>query len=332
MMLKSRAITDTSLLKHLQETFRHISKDDVRWHATDNKGNTWLHQAAISLKPKSIAWLMQENLALLDRRNDAGETPLEALECQLEHGRTKLRRIGLTIDISDQFKGFDEDSVACLIHLRGLNKLSETERQCLKYGCTCGKCVNGFLSPRMAYAIRGQAEELEDVLGESGDEFLGSMLDFGEDESLQYVPRAVRQNMKTNKSMRQGFASLFGYFAACVKRGFPLILPNEENISEGLLKASEWPPHSKNYLQRGGTIYAVGSYVFQKTMDEDEIAGDGDPIAGFDDFLRFDKNQMEDIGGLRAELDSLPTCRNDLEYGFVSAMCGYKRVSRVPYT
>jgi hypothetical protein len=30
----------------------------------------------------------------------------------------------------------------------------------------------------------------------------------------------------------------------------------------------------------------------------------------------------------QTKLAELPECRNDLEYGFVSGMCGYRRVSR----
>lgn len=35
--------------------------------------------------------------------------------------------------------------------------------------------------------------------------------------------------------------------------------------------------------------------------------------------------QMKDIGGLKTEPASLPECMYGFEYGFVSALCGYKR-------
>jgi hypothetical protein len=50
------------------------------------------------------------------------------------------------------------------------------------------------------------------------------------------------------------------------------------------------------------------------------MAMNADAIAGFG--LR----RLDTV--LQARLAELPECRIDLEYGFVSGMCGYRRVSR----
>lgn len=49
---------------------------------------------------------------------------------------------------------------------------------------------------------------------------------------------------------------------------------------------------------------------FQLAMDQDEFAGDGEHHNVFSD-----------------KIEALPECRNDHEFGFVSGMCGYARIS-----
>lgn len=46
-------------------------------------------------------------------------------------------------------------------------------------------------------------------------------------------------------------------------------------------------------------------------MEEDEWTGDGE----------YQKTFSEDIA-------NLPECRNDREFGYVSGMCGYRRISQ----
>ena len=95
-------------------------------------------------------------------RNHAGETALEALEFHLESERTKRESYFSTriYHVSDLFKGFDEQSVMCLIKLKSLVDVTGSEKIRLKYGCTCGECLSGFLSRRMRLAIQYQARDL----------------------------------------------------------------------------------------------------------------------------------------------------------------------------
>ena len=39
--------------------------------------------------------------------------------------------------------------------------------------------------------------------------------------------------------------------------------------------AKEWPPATKNFLQRGGSVASVGSMIFEAAMSQDELSGDG---------------------------------------------------------
>ena len=128
------------------------------------------------------------------------------------------------------------------------------------------------------------------------------------EEELKFDQDNVRENLKTNKSMDQGFANICLHFATCIQKDNIWGVPTEANVLLALQNANEWPPASKNFLQRGGTVYSVGSMLFEAAMHQDWLAGDG----GF-------------LEAYRDEILKLPRCRNDHEFGFVSAMCGYKR-------
>lgn len=52
------------------------------------------------------------------------------------------------------------------------------------------------------------------------------------------------------------------------------------NILERAMSAREWPPVTRNYLDHGGTIEAVGSALFKKAMDQSRWAGDGHYLMG----------------------------------------------------
>lgn len=52
---------------------------------------------------------------LLQQRNVEGETPLDALLINLEDSRTTRRFNALTKDVSDQFAGFSNIAVDCII-------------------------------------------------------------------------------------------------------------------------------------------------------------------------------------------------------------------------
>jgi hypothetical protein len=88
--------------------------------------------------------------------------------------------------------------------------------------------------------------------------------------------------------------------------------PSEVNVLAALRDANEWPPATRSFLQRGGSIASVESMIFECAMNNDEWAGDGN---------------LEELFG--REIAELPECRNDREFGFMSGMCGYKRVSRI---
>jgi len=60
---------------------------------------------------------------------------------------------GKAVENSDNFKGYSNSDVQKLLSLRGITAPTEDEANQAKHGCTCGLCLGGFISPRMAYIL-----------------------------------------------------------------------------------------------------------------------------------------------------------------------------------
>lgn len=330
--VKAEEIVD--LLRRLQETLPEGGHEDQLWQMVDQDGDTVLHVAAMCSKPELVKFVLSKASHLAAVRNKEGYTPAEALRSLLERRRVKVSSNGFRDwAMSDKFRGFDAPSVECLAILENVNFsdlstlstrdieaiASATDEQVrtappelaiagvretlrLRCGCTCGSCVGGFLSPRMNFVLQCVATVEYDMLGDemhlAGPEWVDS-----NDYLLEGLPAHVRENLKTNKSMREGFTNLWDHFAECLWRR---MLPSEQVIIELALGRGEWPPVTRNFLERGGTVASVVNTVFETARNEDEWAGTGQHRQAFND-----------------KIDALPECRNDHEFGFVSSMCGF---------
>jgi GNAT superfamily N-acetyltransferase len=313
--------------------------EDGQWKATDQDGNTLLHIASVSSKPELVSFLLSRVPYLTAARNKEGYTALEALRDHLERQRTRQSDGHRSCVISDEFKGFSASSITCLALLENtavfdLSSLSPRDIEAVssatdeqirrapqvdvasirktlryKYSCTCGQCIGGFLSPRMKLVLVAVSEMESDTMDLFIDETGPGWVDFHED-CLTHLPESVRDNLKTNRSMRRGFVNMLSHFAKCLQQGR---MPTEGEVLDYYRShESEWPPVTRNYLQRGGSVAAVANMIFEKAMERDEWAGDG--------------HHRELFG---EEIDELVVCRNDHEFGFVAGMCGYKRVRPV---
>lgn len=74
------------------------------------RGNNILHVAAIGIKPKILGFLTCMHPEMMKQRNDLGQTPLEALQSEMEAWRQSRVGVGGT----DQFRGFPSPMAACL--------------------------------------------------------------------------------------------------------------------------------------------------------------------------------------------------------------------------
>jgi GNAT superfamily N-acetyltransferase len=301
----------------LHDCMQQKGPGDACWTSKDKDGNNVLHLAASASDIKCVEWIMAQDFGtkLLQARNNRGETPFERLQFKLEVLRTRKSVNLLTLSISDRFNGHSDSAVHCLVLLQGLGSLESllgtaTIMQ-MAGGCSCGQCVGGFLSPRMSHALQCEAEMANDDLDEQIAECAGPEWVEFNTPHLAYLPSRVRDNLETNKSMRQGFVNLCRHIAICLQEAQP---PTVANVMAAAHAAREWPPFTRNYLERGGTVEAVFLGICREAIGRDECTGDGEHMEVFGEAIAM-----------------LPECRNDHEFGYVSGMCGYRRISQRPH-
>ena len=300
------ALPDTQCMNFFKARLTAQSVDDPEWNKLDHARNNVLHVASCLSKPLTSRWLIEH----IDRdnklrlaRNLEGYTPLEALQAQLEASRISTDHKLMTICISDRFRGYLPQTVACLGVLQGLPDLSGDRALRLKYGCTCGECLLGFVSPRMKFVLLAEAEMTHDML--SSEVMEDFWCDWNE-HNTTYIASALKQNFRTNKSLRKGFANMFDHIASCLRQK---TIPTEENVLNAWRHASEWPPVTRNFLEKGGKVENALRAVFDNARDQDYKAGDGTIMEIFaEDILK------------------LPECRNDHEFGFVALACGLEEI------
>lgn len=118
------------------------------------------------------------------------------------------------LNISDRFEGNSEAAMSCLSLLFGQNTLG-LNKACLRYGCTCSDCVGGFISARMRSSLTFQGELTYDLMQEGIDD--GRFWVEDNDYIIVHLDSNVRQNLKSNKSLRRGFVNIFRIAVECLK-------------------------------------------------------------------------------------------------------------------
>ena len=279
------------------------------WLSVDGHGNNILHVLAREYKSEALTWILSLPFAdsLRSVRNLEGETPLEALETQIESDRS-FREVALArVVMADNYSGLTPNQLQCLVSLKRMENPSHDELRRLCFGCTCGLCLGGFLSPRVAFALQCQGDLYHDMLNDDLDLNPKNWCDDW-DQMLQHLAPRVKFNLRTNKSMRQGFTNLFWFIAPTLQAKR---LPTSENILHLQAASNEWPPVTRNYLERGGTVHAVLQACFDRAIDQAQYLGDGTHEETF-----------------QSEIDALPVCRNDREFVFARRQC--RRLEGLP--
>lgn len=78
---------------------------------------------------------------------------LEAFEAEIDEKRVKLVIFNEVGHRSDDFPGYPDAVVEKLIALHNITSPTQDQKMRFKYGCTCGKCIGGLLSPRMQLSV-----------------------------------------------------------------------------------------------------------------------------------------------------------------------------------
>lgn len=265
---------DTECVEYYQA---FSTNDGSEWARVDHRKENVLHVAARRRNSESVKWLMEksgrgEELALA--RNISGYTPLETLQDLLETARTQTDLMGMRINISDEFCGFPSVALSCLSSLLRLDIQSMTSTQLLrlKYGCTCGNCLGGFISPHMKSLLAQQAELIYDELCDTLQD--ASERDFDIHRyAARYVKPDIQRAFQRDESIWEGYVDLFSAVASCL--GTSNVVPTSKNIFSEL-------PRDANlkYIELNGTREGKVEPVLQVLTDEakagSSMAGNGD--------------------------------------------------------
>ncbi|KAG8528565.1 uncharacterized protein KY384_006737 [Bacidia gigantensis] len=301
---------DDHLLGILRDRLQEVPGDHPIWVAKDNHGNNIMHIAA-HRRPRSLAFLFDLDQAhhLETARNLEGETPLEFALARVEKTRLCKEYMDMAMEASNDFDGLTYAEHECVLKLMHITNPRQHLSEQIRFGCTCAECIEGFISPRMAEALRTQAALIFDLLrSESG----ADIEDEGDrwlrlnDHFLRYIPSPLHARLRTSYTLRQGYTHAFLFIRDLLgeKR-----FPSFHEVAERAEKQTS--QHTKMFLQQGGGVASVIFTCIDKAVEEDEYLGDGSYYDCFGDTV-----------------DALKPCRNDHEFGFVRRQyCKHERIT-----
>lgn len=193
-----------------------------------------------------------------------------------------------------------------------------------KWGCTCGACLGGYMSPRMCFRINrkshcvvmadlfnlwcrlDQGALMMDMMEQNMDTFrrgkpLGDPNSLF-DNSSDYLPRQFRSSMY--KTFYKGYQALFN--AIYVMTHKPIIPLTVANLASFVVGSSD----VSFYLNKGGRYeYALDAVT--SVAREQSCLGDGT----FEELY-------EDEAEVGTKYTGLPRCANDLEFELVRRLVG----------
>ncbi|KAK4450586.1 hypothetical protein QBC34DRAFT_461218 [Podospora aff. communis PSN243] len=172
----------------------------------------------------------------------------------------------------------------------------------LKYGCTCGKCILGYLSPRIAFAlsetakveIRKMREDDHDGENEQGEEGQRKKDNWRKVLLLECVSECLQPSEKSSHKTVPSPANLRWKAFGLGPDGYYLNSVCDSFIKDLLLRLFR-------YVESGMTDLDSDPAAEEEERDEDPAA--------------------EEEERIWREVKALPPCRNDTEVGFVKSRC-----------
>ncbi|RPD65375.1 hypothetical protein L226DRAFT_480019 [Lentinus tigrinus ALCF2SS1-7] len=279
----------------------------------DEEGNTALHVAAASHNLAAVQALLAlplesgilEDLTLRDNKN--GFTPLEA--CDREMRRSK--------EFAQTLLGTWSGHPAHALRTQYVLKCASGENlgiseddyvETRRWGCTCGACTDGWLSPRMRYRLLWSAQIGADnmmvaTMGLTRGSGVPSYA-----PGIDYLPEDV-QETRITKTFYGGYEAVVRAIADVLERpGLPG-LPLPENVrSVQRLQMFDFVD------RRGGKMEYALDYVVHGAMEQSPL---GDST--FDDLQQecADEGSEESL----TYMEMVP-CANDLDFSRVAERLG----------
>jgi hypothetical protein len=181
--------------------------DSIR--SQDDAGLTPIHMAASSFNLHAIRTLLDMGVSdqLQSRHNSEGTTPLENSEISLLSDR-QIRNTFRIRPLSDAEGAEQKIKLLCVATMKRAMGLTEMNQitdegyaEQRKWGCTCGSCAGGFLSPRMIFRLGGKTSfvihqswtstqtHLSQDIAESAAQQLSQTLDYEKFQPGQPLPK-----------------------------------------------------------------------------------------------------------------------------------------------
>jgi len=298
---------------------------DSAWQRVDRSGNNVLHITASLGKHRTVQWLMQnidglEKLSLA--HNCIGYTPLELLQAQLEISRVQKVPMHLhwgEAYVADSFTGFPSADIACIASLYHTHHLTRDEFLQAKYGCTCGLCLEGYLSPRMRITLATVSAIFRTHFSDHEtngiawlERHMPCLADIGSAVRPYVFAKgaqfSIASQLPTDALLRKAVIFILRVIWNALRGN---TIPNDVyfgKVSSGLAKEkTEEAKAVRHFLSKGGKFENVFKMIIKFARK-------------FDAKL----NNKTEYQHVIWEADGQPVCRNDLEYGMVAKAMGIR--------
>eukprot|EP01113_Clastostelium_recurvatum_P008602 TRINITY_DN14085_c0_g1_i1.p1 TRINITY_DN14085_c0_g1~~TRINITY_DN14085_c0_g1_i1.p1 ORF type:complete len:615 (+),score=101.38 TRINITY_DN14085_c0_g1_i1:68-1846(+) len=276
-------------------------------HTRDWAGHTLLHIAAVTGKVQAV----RELLAVggpqdLTATTTQGLTPLEQLRAELADTRQFFDAM---VDIP--WTGYEKEKCIILLELcRAMGKPvppvvpGAEPWTALKWGCTCGQCSGGWLSPQMRYRLKVCAEVASDMVREEADELPSHEPAHDLMQPMtECIPLPIRQ-AGVYPSYLKGLAIIFSAITYSLEADSA---PSVETIKSSIPHARFYSAqHVQYYFSHGGLVEHALQGIISHSFEE---GPHGD-------------NSFVDVPEFKSDLDALPTCENDDGHAQVWALLG----------
>ncbi|TFK87190.1 hypothetical protein K466DRAFT_575948 [Polyporus arcularius HHB13444] len=295
-------IPTPDVVKRIQDAFKQ-KPSLVR--EKEEHGFAPLHVAAMcqnSLAVKALLELPPQSGVLEDlndRDNREGLTPLEL--CEREMRTTKE----FSQTLLGTWSGYSCTALRTVHALRrasGENiDVSEDEYvEMSRWGCTCGRCTSGWLSPRMRYRLLCTAQVCADNMM-----VMGLMRD---GPGYEHLPEDI-QETGVSKTFYRGYEAVVRAIADVLQKPGTAGVPLAENIRAIPRREMH------GFLDRpGGTVECALDYVVLSARDQSPL---GDST--FDDL---EEETAEEGDETSLAYREMPTCVNDLDFSRVAERLG----------
>ncbi|KIW16854.1 hypothetical protein PV08_04044 [Exophiala spinifera] len=300
---------DIQSLQILEEHYGHLAPDSDHWLATDQAGNTVLHLAAQLHFPKCVGWILDHEGRRLPRvRNMNRDTPRQAIQLTLEKIRSRRLILPSYIVVMRTFPEYPDDAIWCLAKMDGINlEYKDKAWKQLAAGCSCGRCIEGCLSPRMRLKLSSQAEvdheSFETAVAVGPFNFA-----YGELPAHGFVRECCWKMIARSLAAAQGCVNLLNHISDCLEKA---LLPTVVNVMRVHDKEGKNPVATDKFFKCGGSVAQMVRMVFERALwHEVQYLDEPQPYGIVVDWMQLSSD------------DYLPECRNDYDYRYVRRKCG----------